>query len=348
MPATLRNALPVLFLVALSSFASAQLNPVAPFTPSTVGPTLTGTGAGHATGGAGGALVTLEAQSSATDAPEGSHLISRISDGILPVGAQGAIVEIKSELKGSLIIGDINDPADEATVDATVDFGGAIGVTNAHHFQQSVLGAQAVFETQTPLLCLAPGDYPVDLDLTAWAKISDEVVGTTEANSSNFSAVTGDFFRVTFTEVFEGTVYCTAGTSAKGCQAMISAGGTASATESAGFYLKVGTVEGKRDGLFFFGSNGQQANSWGTGTSFQCVVPPVKRAGILNGIGTVGNCDGWFCQDFNAMWCPTCPAPAKNPGVGATVQAQFWYRDPLSTSNQTTSMSDAVQFTVAP
>jgi hypothetical protein len=29
------------------------------------------------------------------------------------------------------------------------------------------------------------------------------------------------------------------------------------------------------------------------------------------------------------------------------VQAQLWYRDPLSTSNQTTSLSDAIEFVVA-
>ena len=35
-------------------------------------------------------------------------------------------------------------------------------------------------------------------------------------------------------------------------------------------------------------------------------------------------------------------------GAGAVVQAQLWYRDPLNTSNQTTSLSDAIEFIVAP
>jgi hypothetical protein len=30
------------------------------------------------------------------------------------------------------------------------------------------------------------------------------------------------------------------------------------------------------------------------------------------------------------------------------VQAQLWYRDPGSTSNQTTSLSDATEFSVGP
>jgi hypothetical protein len=107
-------------------------------------------------------------------------------------------------------------------------------------------------------------------------------------------------------------------------------------------------VEGDKDGLFFFGTNGQQANSWGNGTSYQCVVPPVSRAGVLSGSGTQDLCDGVLVQDFNALWCPTCPKPGKNPGAGATVQAQLWYRDPLNTSNQTTSMSSAVEFYVGP
>ena len=145
-----------------------------------------------------------------------------------------------------------------------------------------------------------------------------------------------------------GTPYCTAGTSASGCQASLCASGAASASAPSGFSLQATTVEGQKDGLFFFGTTGQQANSWGTGTSFQCVVPPVVRAGTLAGSGTLGLCDGSFSQDLNALWCPSCPKPQKNPGAAAVVRAQLWYRDPLSTSNQTTSLSDAIEFVVAP
>ncbi len=142
--------------------------------------------------------------------------------------------------------------------------------------------------------------------------------------------------------------YCTAGTSAGGCQAILSSSGTASATASSGFDLIAAGVEGQKDGLFFFSTNGRQANRWGNGTSFQCVVPPVFRGGLLLGSGTAGLCDGSITQDLNALWCATCPKPLKNPGAGALVQSQFWYRDPLSTSNQTTSLSDAHEFLVAP
>jgi len=137
--------------------------------------------------------------------------------------------------------------------------------------------------------------------------------------------------------------YCTAGTSASGCQALLSARGAASATAAAGFTITASPLEGGKDGLFFFGTSGRQANPWGNGTSYQCVVPPVKRAGLLTGRGTTGLCDGILAQDFNALWNAK---PAKNPGSGTVVQVQLWYRDPQNTSNQTTSLSDAIEFTV--
>jgi len=147
---------------------------------------------------------------------------------------------------------------------------------------------------------------------------------------------------------FSAENYCTAGTSASGCQALISAAGTASASASSGFSLNIAGIEGAKDGLYFYGSNGRQANPWGSGTSFVCVIPPRWRGGLLAGLGTPGACDGSFSQDLNARWCPTCPKAVHNPGAGAMVQAQMWYRDPLSTSNQTSSMSDAIEFWVGP
>jgi hypothetical protein len=142
--------------------------------------------------------------------------------------------------------------------------------------------------------------------------------------------------------------YCTAGVSASGCQALISGLGLPSATAASGFVLSAVDVEGSKTGLFFYGANGRQANSWGNTTSFQCVVPPVKRGGQLPAAGTNGNCDGSFSQDLNARWCPTCPNPSHNFGAGAVVQAQLWYRDPLSGTNQLTSLSDAIEFVIAP
>lgn len=143
----------------------------------------------------------------------------------------------------------------------------------------------------------------------------------------------------------ESDSYCTAGVSASGCQANLSAFGGASASAPSGFVIAAAFVEGNKDGLFFFGTGGRQAAPWGNGTSYQCVVPPVKRGGLLLGIGTSGLCDGVFAQDLNVLFAAK---PPKNPGPGVLVQAQLWYRDPFNTSNQTTSFSNAIEFCVGP
>jgi len=179
-----------------------------------------------------------------------------------------------------------------------------------------------------------------------WILIGNETLSkTTKLFGSRESFLTSERPQLTIDYTLPVTSYCTAGTSASGCQATLSASGTPSATAPTGFLLDAAFVEGAKDGLYFFGTAGRQANPWGNGTSFQCVVPPVRRAGLLTGRGTAGLCDGTFSQDLNARWTAK---PSQNPGPGAVVQAQLWYRDPQNTSNQTTSLSDALEFTVGP
>ena len=72
----------------------------------------------------------------------------------------------------------------------------------------------------------------------------------------------------------------------------------------------------------------------------------MNRAGVLAGTGTNGACNGAFSQDLNAHWQAK---PNHNPGAGAVVQAQLWYRDPFNTANnQKTSLSDAIECFVGP
>ena len=141
------------------------------------------------------------------------------------------------------------------------------------------------------------------------------------------------------------TGYCTAGTSASGCSALISASGLPSATAATGFHLSVEDVEGQKSGLFFWGSSGRQSNPWAGSTSFLCVAPPTTRGPVLSGSGTAQACGGAASFDLNARWTAK---PAQNPGAGSVVQAQFWYRDPQAAASARTSLSDAVEFTVCP
>jgi hypothetical protein len=198
--------------------------------------------------------------------------------------------------------------------------------------------------------CLNAGSaYVFARSGTAWGEVAKLIAGDTEFDDefgysvaiSGDTAVVGapfddqagepNFGSAYAFRLLEGPAsYCTAGTSASGCQALLSASGTPSSSAASGFSLLAGSVEGQKDGLFFFGTNGQQANPWGNGTSYQCIVPPVVRTPVMAGSGTPGACDGSFALDLNALWCPSCPKPAKNPGTGAVVQAQLWYRDPAS------------------
>jgi choice-of-anchor B domain-containing protein len=141
------------------------------------------------------------------------------------------------------------------------------------------------------------------------------------------------------------TSYCTPGTTASGCQVGLSTTGIPSLSAASGFTITGDDGEGSKDGLFFFGQNGRQANPWGGSTSFQCVVPPVQRTPLISGVGSNGNCDGTWAFDLNT-W--TAANPAKAPAAGTPTQLQFWFRDPQNTSNQTTSLSDAVEFQMAP
>ena len=139
--------------------------------------------------------------------------------------------------------------------------------------------------------------------------------------------------------------YCTAGTTASGCRATVSASGTPSASAASGFDVSVAGSEGQKDGVIYFGTSGAQAAPWGNGSSFQCVVPPVVRTGTQAGTGSPGACDGSFALDFNAWMAAN---PGKAPGSGSTVHLQAWFRDPGNTSNQSTSLSDALRFSVCP
>ena len=87
------------------------------------------------------------------------------------------------------------------------------------------------------------------------------------------------------------------------------------------------------------------AGSYGVQSSYQCVKPPVSRGALLPGNGSPLSCEGSVAYDLAARWTQK---PKANPGPGATVQAQFWYRDGQNTHNQSTSLSDAIEFHVSP
>jgi hypothetical protein len=139
--------------------------------------------------------------------------------------------------------------------------------------------------------------------------------------------------------------YCTAGTSSSGCRATIQVSGRARANSHKGCMVWGLTAEGNEDGVLFYGASGRQARPWGNGSSTLCVAPPLHRSPVLFGGGSSGNCESAYLIDLNAEWSTP---PSKSPNAGTSVQLQFWYRDPNSTSNVASNLSDAIELIVAP
>lgn len=192
-----------------------------------------------------------------------------------------------------------------------------------------------------------PGSGLANLSVqSTWAFAPSRAYASINTLVWNTQDAYGYLYAIDMQNGSSGAAYCTAGTSASGCQASLTSSGVASLSSPSGFTVQADAVEGDKAGVFFYGLNGQQANSWGNGTSFQCVTSPVTRTPAMNGSGTSGTCDGGFSLDLNAFW--STASAAKLPTPGQDVNLQLWYRDPQNSSNQTTSLSDGLNFTVAP
>jgi hypothetical protein len=142
------------------------------------------------------------------------------------------------------------------------------------------------------------------------------------------------------------TSYCTAGTTTNGCNALLTSTGTPSASATSGFVITASHVEGQKQGLFFYSLSGAQSQPWGAGSSFLCVQPPSQRGPIATSGGTTNTCDGTLTLDWNAFRAnsPTILGAPFQGGENVWIQA--WFRDPPAPKS--TSLSDALTFTVAP
>lgn len=145
-------------------------------------------------------------------------------------------------------------------------------------------------------------------------------------------------------------VYCTplAPGSSSGCIPQLSAPANPNLAHSGTCLLTLSQVEGQRAGIFFYGINGSQQQSWcnAQGQSFLCVRPPTQRTLSSNSGGTPGTCSGSFTLDWNAFQLAN-PTALGNPfGIGSVVEVQGWFRDP--TSCKTTFLTPAATLTYQP
>ncbi len=140
-------------------------------------------------------------------------------------------------------------------------------------------------------------------------------------------------------------VYGAAKVNSAGCAPSLTLSGSPSASAGSGFTLTAAQVLNHKSGLFFYSLNGRQSVPFGGGQLL--VTPPLRRSGALNSNGSPSgvDCSGSFSFDFNA-WIASGVDPALT--AGATVDGQFWYRDPGFLPPNAIGLTRGAHFGVAP
>ena len=137
--------------------------------------------------------------------------------------------------------------------------------------------------------------------------------------------------------------YCTGKTNTEGCEPFVDYTGQASTTSPEPFLLTANDILNNKPGLFFYGTNGPFAVPFEGGTL--CVLPPLRRTEVTfsGGSPPPNDCSGTQTYDFNER-IQSGGDPFLVPG--ATVNGQFWTRDPLAA--QGTGLTNGVQFPICP
>ncbi len=136
--------------------------------------------------------------------------------------------------------------------------------------------------------------------------------------------------------------YCTAKVNSLFCSPAMSFTGVPNVSTSVAFNLHADQVLNKKFGLLFYGLGPNGAPFEG-GTL--CVQLPIKRTTVQSsgGSATGSDCTGTFDYNFKPLLLS-----GSDPSlvVGASVYAQFWYRDPGFSPPDNTGLTDAVSFSI--
>ena len=187
---------------------------------------------------------------------------------------------------------------------------------------------------------VSPTPNPSDLFGYGTALASGEIlVGASDSDGAGPDA--GSVFRF---GAPDPTIYCTAKTNSLGCVPAIAINGVPS-TSFAPFDITVSNVLNNKNGLLFYGHSGAISAPLLGGTL--CVAPPLRRTlpTTSGGNPPPNDCSGLFTFDFVAL-----AASGSDPQLvsGASVNAQWWSRDPGHVDGTGSSLSDAVQFELGP
>lgn len=157
------------------------------------------------------------------------------------------------------------------------------------------------------------------------------------------------FFRITL--IPAPVVYCTAKVNALACLPSIGFIGTPSATVPYGFIVTSSDVRNNKPGLLFYGANGRNSSPFQGGTL--CVKAPVRRTPVVNAGGSAtpaNDCSGHYVIDMNAYAAGHfggSPLPALTI-PGSVIDCQWWGRDPGFAAPDNTTLTDALEYVVAP
>ncbi len=136
--------------------------------------------------------------------------------------------------------------------------------------------------------------------------------------------------------------YCTSTTSSIGCVPQITTNGMPSISDETPFLIGATSIINQRAGLLLYSL---RPDNEPLGNGVMCLKTPWKRTAPQNsgGSATGTDCTGAFSIDFNAIM-----RTGLNPAltVGATVCAQYAYRDPPSPLGL--GLTDAVRFQIRP
>ena len=137
-------------------------------------------------------------------------------------------------------------------------------------------------------------------------------------------------------------VYCTAKLNSLGCLPSVAFSGTPSASSHQAFLVQGQQIVSHKSGLLLYSLSSAftpfQGGTLCLGSS--------SRTATQNSGGSAGtNCSGTFSYDFNAL-IRTHQNPLLAPG--ATVSAQWYYRDAADAQGFTTGLSDALRFAIEP
>jgi hypothetical protein len=138
---------------------------------------------------------------------------------------------------------------------------------------------------------------------------------------------------------------CVAKINSLGCAPSLSFAGASSASAASGFTITSSNVLNRKTGLFLYGTTGLQQTPFAGGQL--CIRAPFRRTPMTSSGGATSgsDCSGSYSIDFNA-WIALGRDPALVPG--ATVDGQFWSRDPGFAPPSNVGLSQAAHFGIGP